>query len=289
VRFWQAITVQRSDSSLERVDTRGGRLVVSDAARDAIGRLCRDDGRQAVLLCWPGGAACLPVSLYTPAAFDVIIGHVARCPIYVDVRQLRFTAGTQAVLDTTQAGTQRPLLRLRPAHPEPASQTAHRGGAAMTAAMSPQVAAWVSRELHHKFTGVLPEPVITACARDPVTDLHRSSQRRSTPGDSPSAPASERGDQLAARSIFGGSTHRSAAASSAKEETAMNNRAPTGPLPPLSAVWASSRERQIHNVEVDDAVAGQHLCGNLHLPTGRVCLLPERHRGGCEFTARPAR
>ena len=69
----------------------------------------------------------------------------------------------------------------------------------------------------------------------------------------------------------------------------MNTRAPTGPPPPASAVWANSRERQIHNVEVDGAVAGQHLCGNLHLPTGRVCLLPERHRGGCEFTARPAR
>ncbi len=69
----------------------------------------------------------------------------------------------------------------------------------------------------------------------------------------------------------------------------MNNRPRTGPPPQASAVWVSSRERQIHNVEVDDAVAGQHLCGNLHLPTGRVCLLPERHRGGCEFTARPAR
>jgi uncharacterized protein (DUF779 family) len=105
---------------VERVDTRGGRLVVSGAARDAIRRLCCDDGRQALLLCWPGGAVCLPVSLYTPAAFDVIIGHIARCPIYVDVRQLRFTAGTHAVLDATQACTQRPLLRLRPAHPEPA-------------------------------------------------------------------------------------------------------------------------------------------------------------------------
>ena len=69
----------------------------------------------------------------------------------------------------------------------------------------------------------------------------------------------------------------------------MNKRAPTGPLPPVSTVWANSRERHIHNVEVDDAIAGRHLCGNLHLPTGRVCLLPERHRGGCEFTARPAR
>lgn len=44
----------------------------------------------------------------------------------------------------------------------------------MTAAMLPQVAARVSRELHHEFAGVLPEPVITACARDTVADLHRS-------------------------------------------------------------------------------------------------------------------
>ena len=48
----------------------------------------------------------------------------------------------------------------------------------------------------------------------------------------------------------------------------MNNGPPTGPLPRASTVWANSRDRQIHNVEVDDAVAGQHLCGNLHLPTG---------------------
>ena len=111
--------MQRSDSSLERVDTRGGRLVGSGAARDAIGRLCRDDGRQALLLGWPGGAVCLPVSLYTPTAFDVIIGHIARCPVYVDVRQLRFTPGTHAVLDATQVWKQRPLLRLRPAHSDP--------------------------------------------------------------------------------------------------------------------------------------------------------------------------
>jgi hypothetical protein len=44
----------------------------------------------------------------------------------------------------------------------------------MTAAMVPQVAAWVSRELHHEFAGVRPDPVITACARDPVADLHGS-------------------------------------------------------------------------------------------------------------------
>ena len=46
---------------------------------------------------------------------------------------------------------------------------------------------------------------------------------------------------------------------------------------------------EIHNIEVDAALAEENLCGNLHLPSGRVCLLPERHRGGCHFTARPAR
>jgi hypothetical protein len=44
----------------------------------------------------------------------------------------------------------------------------------MTAAMLPQVAGWVLRDLRHEFAGVLPEPVITACARDAVADLHRS-------------------------------------------------------------------------------------------------------------------
>jgi uncharacterized protein (DUF779 family) len=100
---------------------RGGRLVVTDAARDAIRWLCRDTGRQALLLSWPGGAVCLPSSLYTPSAFDVIIGHIARCPIFVDLRQLRVSAGARVVLDATHGWPRRPLLRLRPAgRPEPA-------------------------------------------------------------------------------------------------------------------------------------------------------------------------
>jgi len=94
---------------------RGGRLVVTDAARDAIRRLCRDTGRQALLLSWPGGAVCVPSSLYTPTAFDVIIGHIARCPIFVDLRRLGFPAGARVVLDATHGWPRRPLLRLRPA------------------------------------------------------------------------------------------------------------------------------------------------------------------------------
>ena len=163
--------MQRSDSSSERGDTRGGRLVVTDAARDAVGRLCRDHGRQALLLCWPGGAVCLPLSLYPPAAFDLIIGHIARCPSHVDARQLRFTAGSHAVLDATQPWKQRPLRRPRARPPRACTWTAHRGGAAMTTATFPQVAARVSRGLHHELAGVLAEPVSTACPRDTVSDL----------------------------------------------------------------------------------------------------------------------
>jgi uncharacterized protein (DUF779 family) len=117
-------TLQRSHGSSERVDMRGGRLVVTDAARDAISWLCRDSGRQALLLSWPGGAVCLPAALYTPTAFDVIIGHIARCPIFIDLRQLRFSAGARVILDASQAWRRRPLLRLRPAgRPEPVRRT----------------------------------------------------------------------------------------------------------------------------------------------------------------------
>jgi hypothetical protein len=48
-RCWQAITVQRSRGFSERVDMRGGRLVVTDAARDAIRRLCRSAGAVVVV------------------------------------------------------------------------------------------------------------------------------------------------------------------------------------------------------------------------------------------------
>jgi hypothetical protein len=35
------------------------------------------------------------------------------------------------------------------------------------------------------------------------------------------------------------------------------------------------------HVREDVAAAGR--CGNVHLPTGRTCTLPARHRGSCNF------
>jgi hypothetical protein len=35
------------------------------------------------------------------------------------------------------------------------------------------------------------------------------------------------------------------------------------------------------HIREDVAMAGR--CANVHLPTGRTCLQPERHQGSCEF------
>ncbi|CAN5610825.1 hypothetical protein BH10ACT8_BH10ACT8_18240 [soil metagenome] len=40
----------------------------------------------------------------------------------------------------------------------------------------------------------------------------------------------------------------------------------------------------VHNIEIDESLAAQHLCGNQHLDTGDRCALAERHAGGCSFS-----
>lgn len=41
-----------------------------------------------------------------------------------------------------------------------------------------------------------------------------------------------------------------------------------------------------HNPAINTAAAAAHRCGMTHLATGRVCLLPERHPGSCDFRHR---
>ena len=46
------------------------------------------------------------------------------------------------------------------------------------------------------------------------------------------------------------------------------------------------------NASVDEALAEVGGCGQVHLPTGRTCVRPDRHPGGCDFVGRddvPAR
>src|SRR2546430_5129559 len=102
--------------SLDCGAERGGRLVVTDRARDAIRCLCRASGPQALVVAWPA-VTCLPVARFSPSEFDVILGHLAGCPVYADVRQLGSFADTPAVLDLAEPmrWPERPLLRLRSA------------------------------------------------------------------------------------------------------------------------------------------------------------------------------
>lgn len=90
------------------------RLRVTARARRALARVCAAFGPQAVLLSWPAGAAYLPATTFVPGRYDAIVGHIVRCPIYADVRQLGFYTERSAVLDVRDAlGRGRPVLRLR--------------------------------------------------------------------------------------------------------------------------------------------------------------------------------
>lgn len=91
------------------------RLIVTGPARQAMADVCRHEGQQAVFLAWPTGAAYLPVAQYAPGEYDIVIGHIARCPIYADLRPLGWFAGRRVVLDIAEPPRpgRRPLLRLR--------------------------------------------------------------------------------------------------------------------------------------------------------------------------------
>lgn len=46
----------------------------------------------------------------------------------------------------------------------------------------------------------------------------------------------------------------------------------------------STDERlEIHNISVDEQVAKARMCGHVHLPTGRTCILAAGHSGSCGF------
>ncbi len=103
--------------SLDCDAERGARLVVTNRARDAISCLCRAGGLQALVVAWPADVTCLPVAMFSPNEFDVILGHIAGCPVYADVRQLGLFADRHAVLDLAEPmrWPERPLLQLRSA------------------------------------------------------------------------------------------------------------------------------------------------------------------------------
>ena len=107
--------MEQIDSTLDSRAEHRARIVVTDQARDAIRCLSRAGGLQALVVTWPGGVAYLPAAMFSRSQFDVILGHVARCPVYADVRQLGAFTDRHAVLDLAESmqWRERPLLRLR--------------------------------------------------------------------------------------------------------------------------------------------------------------------------------
>jgi hypothetical protein len=168
------------DSSAER-----GRLVVTDRVRDAIGYLCRAGGPQALVVAWPDGVAYLPVAMFSPSEFDVIIGHVAGCRVFADVRQLGVFADRHAVLDVAESMSwpERSLLRLRAAPCGDSHRVAPQTGGrdAVTVARSRQVGLEISAELYGEFRGLLSDEAIRGCVREAMTDLRSSISRNALP------------------------------------------------------------------------------------------------------------
>jgi len=81
-----------------------GRLQVTAAARSALATLRHDRGPQVLYVSWPGGATVLPDGVFAPGPYEAIIGHVARCPVYADVRAVNHSATDTVTLDVAPGG-----------------------------------------------------------------------------------------------------------------------------------------------------------------------------------------
>jgi hypothetical protein len=91
--------VTEADSSLAQCGPVRHQLFFSDTARAALSAASRRGRLQAVVVSWPAGATYLPADCYRPGPFDVIVGHVAGCPVYVDVRRLELFTDWSVLLD----------------------------------------------------------------------------------------------------------------------------------------------------------------------------------------------
>src|SRR5665647_3077934 len=62
---------------------------------------------------------------------------------------------------------------------------------------------------------------------------------------------------------------------------------------PLRSITDAAAKRtantsEMHNASVDEDAARAGECGQVHLPTGRMCTLPHGHAGSCEFISAEA-
>ena len=117
------------------------------------------------MLAWTGGATYLPRAAYRPTKYDVVVGHIAGCPVYADMRRLSWSGRTRVVLDVVEMPRpgRRPLLQVR--------AVAQARGRAGTASDSD---ARIVDELHREFGDSMPGVVIRACLASALADLRGS-------------------------------------------------------------------------------------------------------------------
>ena len=89
------------------------RLGVSPAAQTAVAAACQRGERQVVVLDWPSGVTCRPRRQYRPGDHDAIIGHVAGCPVYADLRGLARFPARGVLLDAEPPSPAHPYPTLR--------------------------------------------------------------------------------------------------------------------------------------------------------------------------------
>jgi uncharacterized protein (DUF779 family) len=155
------------------------KVAFTPAARRALTTVARRDGPQAILLAWPAGAAYLPRADYVPHIFDVIVGHVAGCPIYVDTRRLAMFSDQRVVLDADSAprSDAHPVLVAQPA-PMPADDAAARAAIA-TVPADPGRA--LQRELAAQFAETFSDAQIWTYVQDAINDLRGSVSAEALP------------------------------------------------------------------------------------------------------------
>jgi hypothetical protein len=53
----------------------------------------------------------------------------------------------------------------------------------------------------------------------------------------------------------------------------------------MNAPAHPDERQELHNASVDEEVARAGCCAQVHLPTGRTCVLEHGHDGSCHFVA----
>jgi uncharacterized protein (DUF779 family) len=89
----------------------------TQAASQMLAAVRRRDGLQAVVLAWPAGATYLPADRFVPGRYDVIISHIAGCPVYLDARRAALFRDHRVVLDAAKSSSsrRRPMFAVRQA------------------------------------------------------------------------------------------------------------------------------------------------------------------------------